>query len=184
MKGSARTVLAFLAMLVMMLAAFAIGAYRGYFNDRLQVELALSSLSDVLTTRIEMGHNLLTVAGRHLDEEEAMLQSVKKDIADLSSSVTLDAKASANERLTRDSKALLILLENTDSVKADQRDLRYVTGLLPRGFEQSAQWADAAQYNAAANEFNTRLEGTINGRVAQLLGIDTAELFGNGGAGL
>ena len=69
-------------------------------------------------------------------------------------------------------------------VQADARDLGYVTGLLPRGLEQSAQWADAGQYNKAAAEFNNRLNGQVNGRLARLLGVREAELFPPGGESL
>ena len=178
-----RVVLAFVAMLVMLVAAFAIGSYRVYLDERLQVELALSSLGDVLVARIEMGHNLLTVAQRHLEAGDRLLAAVREDIDLLDRAETLREIAAANEKLTTDSKALLKQLEGTASVQQDARDLRYVTGLLPRGFEQSAQWADAKQYNAAAAAFNTRLHHTLNGKVAGLLGVEDAELFGaEGGA--
>lgn len=182
MKG--RAFLAFLAMLVMLVAAFAVGAYRGYFNDRIQVELALSSLSDVLQARIEMGYNLLTVARRHLPEDDALVVSVQGSIRTLEGDAGLAAKAAANAQLSRDSRDLLNKLEGMDSVQTDQRDLRYVTGLLPRGFETSAQWADAEAYNSAVREFNKRLNTTLNGRVAKLLGVMDAETFGTGGNGI
>jgi len=178
-----RVLLAFVTMLVMLVAAFAIGSYRVYLDERLQVELALSSLGDVLMARIEMGHNLLTVARRHLAAEDSLLRVVQEDIRLLDQADTLKDIANANEKLALDSKALLKKLEGLDSVQQDARDLRYVTGLLPRGFEQSAQWADAKQYNAAAGAFNQRLHYTLNGKVASLLGVEDAELFGaEGGA--
>ncbi len=178
-----RVVLAFVAMLVMLVAAFAIGSYRVYLDERLQVELALASLGDVLVARIEMGHNLLTVARRHVPEDEALLHALEEDIRLLDQAETLKEIAFANEKLALDSKALLKKLEALDSVQQDARDLRYVTGLLPRGFEQSAQWADSKQYNAAAAAFNQRLHRTLNGKMAAFLGVEDAELFGaEGGA--
>lgn len=175
MKG--RAFLAFLAMLLMMAAAFGIGAYRAYFDEKLQVELAMSSLTDVLNSRVEMAYNLLTVAGRHLNEGEPLLGAVRGHLDVLEGSGGLRAKATANEQLTRDSKALLKLLEESPSVQADERDLRYVTGLLPRGFEQSAQWADAGAYNEAARAYNERLTRSASGLAARLLGIEEAEYF-------
>lgn len=180
MKGTGRAVLAFLAMLVMLAAAFAIGSYRGYLNEKLNVEMASGSLDEVLDARIEMGNNLLTVASRHVSQDDPLLVSIQKQLHALKGEGSISEKSAANEVLGQDGKALLTQLESLPSVQNDARDLRYVTGLLPRGFEQSEQWADAQNYNAAAAAFNDRLNGTINGYVARLLGIQPAELFEGG----
>ena len=80
MKGTGRAVLAFLAMLVMLAAAFAIGSYRGYLNEKLNVEMASGSLDEVLDARIEMGNNLLTVASRHVSQDDPLLVSIQKHL--------------------------------------------------------------------------------------------------------
>lgn len=184
MNFTARAVLAFFLMLLLLFAAVAIGAYRGFAGDKAQVELALNSLAGVLETRVEMGHNLLTVAGRHLNDSDPLIQTVENDLAELSGQAPLLEKASVNERFAQNADALLKALEASPGVRADERDLGYVTGLLPRGLEQSARWADAAQYNKAAAEFNNRLKSQLNGRLAMLLGVREAELFTLGGSGL
>lgn len=183
MKGSVRNALAFAAMLLMLAAAFGIGSYRSYLDEKLQVEMALGSLNDVLASRVEMGHNLLTVAQRHLDREDPLLVTVRADIAALNAPGSLAERAAANEQLTTHSAQLLSRLAGLQSVQDDRRDLGYVQGLLPRGFEQTAQWADAEKYNSAAVRFNERLAGNLNGRLAGLLGIEPAEVFERG-AGL
>jgi hypothetical protein len=182
MRG--RVFLAFLLMLLLMAAAFGIGAYRAHFDEKVKIDQTLGSLNEVLTARIEMGNNLLTVAGRHLDAEEPLIISIRTQLANLSGQVSLSEKAAANRQLTIDSKALLDVLEHTASVIQDGRDLNYVTGLLPRGFEQSAQWADASVYNTAAKAFNDRLSGSLSGRIAQFCGIEKAEFFSVGEEGL
>ncbi len=184
MNGTARAILAFFLMVILISAAFAVGAWRGFTGDREQVELALDSLSDVLDTRVEMGQNLLTVARRHLQKDHPLIKAVEKDIAELSGGSALLKKAAINERFTADADALLKELEASPTVQGDARDLSYVTGLLPRGLEQSARWADAGQYNKAAQEFNSRLNGQLNGRLAKLLGVREAELFSAGGSGI
>lgn len=175
---------AFIMMLVLLAAAFAIGAYRGFQEDKAQVETALTSLNAVFTTRAEMGNNLLVVARRHTNQNEPLVKAVQADVSALSSGGSLPEKAAANERLSQDAQALLQLLGNKDSVKADARDLGYVNGLLPRGLEQSAQWADAGKYKKAVEEFNQRLNGQLRGRAAKLLGVREAELFTLSGEGL
>lgn len=179
MKTAFRLFLAILAMLALMLVAFGIGAYRGFTEEKFQVDLALGSLHDVLNTRIEMGNNLLTVAKRHLPPEDEAMGLIENDIKALNAD-SLAEKAQANEQLGRNSALLLQKLEGLPGVQNDSRDLSYVKGYLPRGFEQSAEWADAGLYNAAARKYNDRLDSTLNGRLAQLLGVPKAELFEGG----
>ena len=181
MNGKIRAAMAFLAMLVLFCAAVAVGAWRGFSGDREQVAQALSSFSSVLRSRVEMGHNLLVVALRHLSGEDPLVKAVQADLAELSGNSPLLQKAKVNDRFALDAAALLEALEKDASLLADARDLGYVTGLLPRGLEQSAKWADAGQYNKAAQEFNRRLTGQLNGRLAMLLGVREAELFDAGG---
>lgn len=181
MKTAFKLLIGILSMLLMMLVAFGIGSYRGFNDEKLQVDLALASLSDVMVTRIEMANNLLTVAKRHLPQDDELILKVRQDIQALSCE-SLSQKAQANERLENDSVLLLDRLEALGSVIADSRDYSYVTGYLPRGFEQSAQWADADLYNSAAKKYNDRLKGTLNGRTALFLGVPMAELFEGGQA--
>lgn len=175
---------ALIIMLVLITAAFMIGAWRGFASDRAQVQMALTSLDTVFDSRAEMGNNLLLVARRHVGAEDPLVKAVQSDVAALSSGAPLMDKAAANERLTQDADNLLNRLESMDSVQADARDRGYVTGLLPRGLEQSAQWADAGKYKKAAIEFNERLNNQLRGRAAKFLGMREMELFALSGDGL
>lgn len=181
MKYKARLVLAFLAMLLMLAAAFAIGTYRGFDSDRLQMEVTLQSLSHVLQSRIEMGNNVLTLAKRHPQADALLVQKLQDDIAGLSAP-GLPERAIANNSLGKNALALLSQLASLPSVKADGRDLGYATSLLPQGLAQSAQWADAGRYNDAATEFNLRLGKGLKGWLARRLGILPLELFFEGGS--
>ncbi len=188
MNYTPRAILAFLLMLALVVVAVGWGAYRGFSQDKAQVETALGSLEGVLATRAEMGHNLLVVARRHRQDApdvlNPLIQAVEKDVGELESRLPLMEKAAASGRLSGDAGALLDALKASPGVLSDDRDLGYVTGLLPRGLEQSAIWADAGQYNKAASEFNSRLNSQLNGQLAKLLGVREAELFAPGGESL
>ena len=73
--------------------------------------------------------------------------------------------------------AVLTALAALPSVQDDDRDLQYVTQMLPQALEQSERLAEQAAYNQAATEFNQGLTGSFSGRIAQLLGITRAELI-------
>lgn len=164
--------------LLMAVLALAIGAVRGFRQEKAQVEAASSSLETVFTSRVETGSNLLTVARRHLPEEDERIRAVAQDIKVLSDRQSpLPRRVEANSRLQKDAEALLGILENSASVKGDSRDMGYVTGLLPQALDQSAQWADDGMYNEAAGAFNKRLNSSFSGFLARLLGMTEAALF-------
>lgn len=184
MRSFTKVAMALLAMLVLFGLAFSIGAYRGFSTEGDQVASALQSLSAVLDTRAEMGHNLLMVAGRHLPETDERIRAVRDDVLLLDAPGDPLSKAEPNRRLTSNAAALLSALQASPSVQQDARDLGYVNGLLPQGFAQSAKWADAGKYNQAVAEFNKRLSSGLNGWVARQLGIAPAVAFDMGEVGL
>ena len=53
----------------------------------------------------------------------------------------------------------------------------YAENYLPQMMEQSEEKTAGANYNAAAREFNQKLNGTFSGWLAKLLGIRPAEEF-------
>lgn len=177
MKKAPAFIFGLLLLLLLAAASFAIGAARGYRQEKTQVESAMASLDALFSGRVEAGYNLLTVARRHLPKSDPMIKAVEADILDLSAQGQLQRKTEANIRLETHAKDLLKALEQTPTVRADLRDLAYVTGLLPQALDQSAQWADAAKYNQAAEAYNERLNGSIAGRIARLLGVTEAALF-------
>lgn len=177
MRKASLSLLGMLLLILMVALALFIGAYKGYRQEKEQVESALGSLETVFASRVETGNNLLTVARRHLPEGDELLSSVTRDVQMLTSQAPLPQRAEANLRLEKDGRSLLGALENNPSVQADSRDLGYVTGLLPQALEQSAQWADAGKYNEAAGAFNKRLSGTFSGFLARITGVSEALLF-------
>lgn len=177
MKKAPAFVLGMLLLLLLAAASIAVGAAKGYRQEKAQVESAMASLDALFSSRVETGNNILTVARRHLSRDEALLKAVEADILELSARGQRQQKAEANARLETHADDLLKVLEQTGSVQDDARDLGYVTGLLPQALDQSAQWADAAGYNQAAKAYNERLNSSITGTIAKILGVTEAALF-------
>jgi hypothetical protein len=177
MKKAPAFVFGLLLLLLLTAASIAVGATKGYQQEKAQVESTMASLDALFSSRVETGYNLLTVARRHLSKDEALLKAVEVDILDLSSQGQWQRKVEANAHLETNAKDLLKALEQAPGVQADARDLGYVTGLLPQALDQSAQWADAAGYNQAAKAYNERLNSSITGRIAKMLGVTEAALF-------
>lgn len=167
----------FILMICMMLFSVCFGAYQGWSKERMQVEETYAGLESMIHTRIESAYNLLTVASRHLNADDEGLRHVAADRDILEGRYTLSQKAQANESLTRDAQALLDALEALPSVQQDSRDKMYVESYLPQMLAESEERAAGANYNTAAAEFNSRLEGSFSGWLASLMGIQAAEEF-------
>ena len=170
-------VLAFLLMLLMLLSAVLWGAYKGWSGQRAQVATAQSSLDEMLSARREVITNIVTVAARHLPENDQQLSALRADRDRLGSSLDLAEQAAANERLSQGAAALLKTLAQDAGLQADARDLMYVSQMLPQALEQSQSLVQQAAYNAQAADYNQRLGDSFSGRLAGLLGIGPAQQF-------
>ena len=177
---------AFALMVILVVGSVIFGAFRGWTDERARVNETYAGLESMLQTRVESAYNVLAVAKRHVPETDEAYQRVSRDLSDLeggskqaeSDASSLARKARANDALTVDANALLDQLAQMDSVKKDDRDLKYVTSYLPQMLAQSEEKTAGAAYNQAAAEFNSRMKGTFSGWIARnLLGIRPAAEF-------
>ncbi|MBR6525458.1 MAG: hypothetical protein IKT57_05760 [Clostridia bacterium] len=161
--------------------AFALiyGAQQGWQKDYAAVEEVLSSLDQHLNTRVETACNILTVALRHTDRDDASVASLTQIRDTLRSDASLADKARANEQMTLEAENLLKRLASLESVQDDDRDSMYVNSMLPRMLSESAAYAAQSEYNTAARDFNARFsKNTISSFIAAQFGVAPFELFG------
>ncbi len=180
MKGKTAIVTAFVLMVCMMAVAVGWGAYKGWRAERDDILDISASLSEVLQAKAGIGHNILTVAGRHLPEDDPRIVMLKRDVALLSTDNKLEQLAAANDDFDVSARAVLSALTDLPSVQKDNRDMMYAAQMLPHALDTCAAWAEDETYNKAAAGFNRRLQGTFSGRVAVLLGIGQLDLFVTG----
>lgn len=175
-----RPTAAFILMLLMLVVAVFIGAYRGWIGEKIRVEQTAADLNVMIKTRAESAYNLMTVAKRHLPANDEAIQAVYACwavLADESSQHSLSEKAVSSQQLTQSAQALLNKLAGLDSVKQDSRDNMYVQDLLPQMLKESAQITAGAIYNQAAAQFNRELRDSYTGKLAMLLGVKPAQEF-------
>ena len=177
MHKKSNAVFAFLVMLVLLTASISIGAYKGWSEQKAEVEKSMGSLLEMLTARREIGSNILSVAKRHLEANDEMMKSLQKDIVELAKKSSFSDLAKANERFDHDAVALLAHLTSQSSIQSDERDLMYIEQMLPQALEKSARMTEQAEYNQQAQAFNQNINKSYSGRIAQLLGVKPAEQF-------
>lgn len=158
---------------VLILCGLCLGTVRGFQKERAAVTDLLkeeSGLADVLMYRGADGLNLYTVARRHISgaEELETLRSISAVLA--APGGTLTEKQEMDGKLDGSVSAVITLLESTESYQASQRDQSYVT-MLRNDMNSLAGQSFYTEYSVAAGEFNTRLESTLMGKIAGILGV-------------
>jgi len=158
---------------VLILAGLCLGAVRGFNKERAEVIGLLdgkSGLSDALMYRGADGMNLYAVAERHIPgtQELEELRSVSAGMT--APGGTLAEKQELDGKLDGCVSAVLLLLEGTESYQASQRDQQYVT-MLKNDMSELSGHSYYTEYSAAAEAFNQKLESSLMGKLASLLGV-------------
>lgn len=175
-KKGLHPALAFALMLAMLSCALFYGAQRHWKGERALVEAEAFVLQEAMDARVETAHNLLTVAYRHMEKDDALCASVSGDLAAMkNASLPLSTRAAACENFIDDAKALLAALAQKDSVINDSRDHMYATLMLPQAVETCQDRSVIEQYDQCAAAFNDGLQGSFSGLLARLSGIGAAE---------
>lgn len=104
MHKKSNAIFSFLLMLVLLTASISIGSYRGWSEQKAEVEKSMGSLLEMLTARREIGSNILSVAKRHLEANDEMMKTLQKDIDDL-------AKKAVFLILQKQMNALIMMLK-------------------------------------------------------------------------
>ena len=163
------------AAVVLTLAAVALGAWRGWSGERASVLASFSSdsgLRDYLDTRSMDAANLRVVAARHLTSDDAYLVALSRDrkvLADAQASV--EEIVAADAELTKTAASLQKELPTLASVQSSSRDQAYITTLTRALLETDS-------YNEQVSSYNQRLNASMTGKLAQVLGVQPLTAYG------
>lgn len=166
-------------MVVMLCCALVYGANRGWTRERASLLEAHEDLQKSIQLRIETAYNLLTVAGRYVNESDALYAAVQKDLYSMEDGRDRLYMVSAAQ-FGADGKALLSALSARSDVQADSRDYMYVTQMLPQALEQCVSDKTADAYNAAARAYNKHMNSWStwpSGWLAMLTGVEPAAIY-------
>ena len=173
MKESLSTFLCILLTIVLVAGAVCIGAVRGWHGEQVATLEAISvgsDLSEPLHNRGMDAANLAVVASRHLavkDPDVFMLQQSYSKICKTNSSAI--ERAQADAQISIAAASLAQRLPQLASVQASQRDQAYITALT-RSLSQPTSFAE--DYTAALEDYNARLNSSLTGKLAMLLGVE------------
>ena len=165
--------------LALVLLGLGYGTYSGFADDRKQaVELleGENGLAGVMSYRGSDGLNLCVVAERHLagDSDVAALHALSQKLSDGQGNMA--EIAARSKELDALVSAVRQKLVDKDSFRQSERDQRYLA-MLESDLNSLAQSDLANTYNKAAEKFNQRLNDTLMGKLARLLGVTPCELY-------
>ena len=173
MKTILSKILTVLLCVALAAAAVGIGAVRGWSAER---ERALDALGDGGAMRTQLEHrgmdaaNLAVVAARHLPAADADLLALRQ-ASDTLLSDTEDVIAimEADQTITVVAARFAASLPQLASVQGSSRDMAYIDALTGSLDKQSSL---THSYTLLTEDFNSRLSGSLLGRLAMLLGVD------------
>ena len=165
--------------LALVLFGLLFGLISGFGDDRAQVTALLEGeggLMQVLDYRGADGVNLCVVARRHLtdDPDVNALASASARLRDNKAGVA--ARKRENDSFDAAVAAVSEKLKQTPSFQASERDNKYLT-MLVTDMSELEKSALVSTYNAAATEFNQKLNAPVLGDIAKLLGVKPCELY-------
>ena len=177
MKNILTTALAILAAIVLTAFAVCIGSVNGWRGERdeaLSFDSHNADLTALVDTRAMDAANLAVVAARHLPEDDKFL-TILRDARDviLSGKADMASVLHADAAITDAAAQLARSLPTLATVQAAPRDTVYIsmlTSTLTSG--QSA----ASLFEGVASNFNSRMQSSLTGRLAMLLGVNPLEI--------
>lgn len=172
MKIRLSTILSIALCVLLCAGALCMGAVRGWGAERDEALSALTAGGEMRTLLEYRGMdaaNLAVVAARHLPADDAQLTALRKASSTLLSGtedaeIILQADAVITDVALRFSEELPAL----PSVQQSSRDKTYVTMLSSQLGKKSGLTHTYAQL---VEEYNQRLESSLTGRLAMLLGV-------------
>ncbi|MBQ8081818.1 MAG: hypothetical protein IJ240_07960 [Clostridia bacterium] len=168
-------------LIVLIIFSLVWGAYKGWTGERADVDASCAVLEEALETRAEVASNILTVAKRHLPEDNALMQRLAAEKITLASrTLSLAEKSAGNQSLETDARALLTQLRQIDSVTRDERDMMYAEKLLPQMLDTSYEYVREAEnaYLSYAEDYNQRFDRYFfSSFIARFIGVDHAEAY-------
>ena len=142
--------------------------YQGVDGDGLGIE-------NDLNNRIDNSYNLVTIAKKYIDQENAVIKNTLEARAELVNSKSIADKYRANLRLTEAVEELYTALGAVEP-KLSEQDETYRRSLYSNLTSRNDTISHDG-YNDKAAEFNNIIEGFPASLISRLVGINKAELF-------
>lgn len=163
-----------IAVVVVLIAMFAVGGYNSLVSARETVDTQLSNIDTQLQRRNDLIPNFVNTVKGYASHESEVLGAVSDARAKLAGATTTADLAAADSELSSALSRLLMVVENYPDLKADTQFTALSDELA--GTENRIAVA-RKDYNDAARAYNTAIKSFPKVIFAGLFGFEAADYF-------
>lgn len=163
-----------IAVVVVLIAIFAVSGYNSLVSARETVDAQLSNIDTQLQRRNDLIPNIVRTVQGYTDHESEVIGAVSDARAKLAGAQTTEELAAADSELSSALSRLLVVVENYPDLKADTQFTALTDEL--EGTENRIAVA-RKDYNEVARSYNTSIKTFPKVIFASIFGFEPVEYF-------
>ena len=171
-KGTA--ILITVIVIIAIIAISLVSSYNGLISKKENVESTLSNLDVMLQRRTDLIPNLVNTVKGYTSHETEIIEKITTARENLVNANTIGDKANANNELSKQLSALMIVVENYPDLKSSENFQQLSDELA--GTENRIAVA-RKDYNDQAKEYNTKIKKFPTNIFAGMFGFEGYQYF-------
>ena len=160
--------------IIAILGMSAIGTYNGLVASRETVTTEAANIDTYLQRRADLIPNLINTVKGFTSHENEIIDKITSARENLLNANTMEEKSAANNELTKDLNALMVIVENYPDIKSSENFIALQDELS--GTENRIATA-RKDYNEAAKTYNTKLQSFPTNVIAGMFNFEKVDYF-------
>ena len=160
--------------IVAILGLSAVGTYNGLVTSREAVTTEAANIDTYLQRRADLIPNLVNTVKGFTNHENEIIDKITSARENLLKANTTEEKLAANNELTKDLNALMVIVENYPDIKSSENFIALQDELS--GTENRIATA-SKDYNEAAKSYNTKLQIFPTNIIAGMFNFEKVDYF-------
>ena len=160
--------------IVAILGLSAVGTYNGLVTSREAVTTEAANIDTYLQRRADLIPNLVNTVKGFTSHENEIIDKITSARENLLNANTTEEKLAANNELTKDLNALMVIVENYPDIKSSENFIALQDELS--GTENRIATA-RKDYNEAAKSYNIKLQSFPTNIIAGMFNFEKAQYF-------
>ena len=160
--------------IVAILGLSAVGTYNGLVTSREAVTTEAANIDTYLQRRADLIPNLINTVKGFTSHENEIIDKITSARENLLNANTTEEKLAANNELTKDLNALMVIVENYPDIKSSENFIALQDELS--GTENRIATA-RKDYNEAAKSYNIKLQSFPTNIIAGMFNFEKVDYF-------
>ena len=160
--------------IVAILGLSAVGTYNGLVTSREAVTTEAANIDTYLQRRADLIPNLVNTVKGFTNHENEIIDKITSARENLLKANTTEEKLAANNELTKDLNALMVIVENYPDIKSSENFIALQDELS--GTENRIATA-RKDYNEAAKSYNIKLQSFPTNIIAGMFNFEKVDYF-------